>query len=362
MARIKGVKGIRLRVRVLPSGHKRQYLDIHEDGKRRTEKVPGGMLTGNPLLDKAAKTRADEYLKQRIRDFDTRHGINRVKQARKSFLEYCEKLAEERIPKTRATWCNTVKHLRDFAGDGCTFANLDRQFFEGLKHHLTAKLSPGTAWLYFSVVKTAIHRAVDEGIIDRDPSAEVTIRRRNGLPVHLSLEEVRKLSETPCGNESVKAAFLFSCFTGLRYSDVKQLTWDKIRGGYLEFDQKKTGEAERMPLSEEAQRILDGQKGAGPSRYLSARTFPKNQVFFLPSWAVMDGHIKAWAKAAGIEKPMSFHKSRHSFATLALAAGVDLYTVSKLMGHKSLAMTQVYAKVIDEKKKQAVGMLPTLKR
>jgi integrase len=364
MAKIKGVKGIRLRIRELPSGHKRQYLDIHRNGTRSTEAVPFGTLTGNPLADKEAKIRADEYLKKRISDFESGFGTNRAKEAKKSFLEYCEKLGEQRTAKnTRTTWRNAVKHLRDYAGEGCSFANLDRKFFEGFKHYLTAtaKLSPGAAWLYLAAIKTAVHRSVEEGIIERDPSKKITIKKRSSLPVHLEISEIRRLSKTPCPNEQVKSAFLFSCFSGLRYSDTDGLTWDALKDGYLEFRQRKTGEAERLPLSEEAQKILRKQKHARPSAHFR-RTFPKGQVFFMPRQNVVNRQLKAWAKAAKIDKPISFHKSRHTFATLSLSSGVDLYTTSKLLGHKSLQMTAIYAKVIDQKKREAVALLPTLRQ
>ena len=192
-----------------------------------------------------------------------------------------------------------------------------------------------------------------------DPSVNITIMKKYKLPIHLALEEIRKLSNTSCANDQVKSAFLFSCFTGLRYSDVDALTWDNIRDGYIEFSQKKTGDAERLPLSDEARRILKRQEAAKPSPNLH-RTFPENAVFFMPKQSVVDKQLKKWAKDAGITKTISFHKSRHTFATLALSSGVDLYTTSKLLGHRNIQTTQIYAKVVDEKKKQAVAMLPTL--
>ena len=114
-----------------------------------------------------------------------------------------------------------------------------------------------------------------------------------------------------------------------------------------------------MPLSKEAQRILKQQETAKPSPNLR-RALLKNQVFFMPTQPVVDKQLKAWAKAAEIGKSISFHKSRHTFATLSLSSGIDLYTTSKLLGHKNLQTTQIYTKVIDEKKKQAVSMLPTI--
>lgn len=374
MPKVRGIKGVRLRIRELPSGNKQQYLDIHEPGnpeaatpeerkgRRWTEVVPYGLLVGNPIQDKEAKIRAEEFLRQRIAEREAGHTGNKSKEVRKSFVGYCEKLKmQQQNENTRISWSGAIKHLQTYAGGNVSFANLNPQFFRDFKTYLlkTAKLSPNSAKTNLARIKQALHEAMKEGQLQRDPSSTVSIKKQDKLPVHFSIEEVRKLSKTPCPNDQVKQAFLFSCFSGLRYSDVDHLTWDKIRDGFLEFSQQKTGDPERMPLSEEAKRILKQQENARPSPNLR-REFLKNQVFFMPTQPVVDKQLKAWAKAAEIGKVISFHKSRHTFATLSLSSGVDLYTTSKLLGHKNLATTQVYAKVIDEKKQQAVGMLPTL--
>jgi len=359
MAKTKGVKGIRLRVRTLPSGHRQQYLDIYRNGKRWTEPVPFGILTGDRFNDSVAKNRAEEYLKKRIADFEAGYGFNRSKLGKESFIDYCEKLQENyKTKNTCHSWRTAVKHLRDF-NENCTFAELSREFFQKFRDYLLTKVSPNAAATYLARIKTAVHKAVNEGLLLSDPSKSITVKKTDRLPVFLTLDEVRKLSETPCGNEQVKNAFLFSCFSGLRYSDVDRLTWDRIRDGYIEFTQRKTGEAERLPLSAQAREILERQRGASVSPNLR-RTFLENQVFFLPAQQVVDAQLKRWAKRAGLEKRISFHKARHTFATLSLTSGVDLYTVSKLLGHRDLETTQIYAKVVDEKKRKAVEALPTL--
>jgi integrase len=353
---------VALRKRKRESGKTYVYLDIYAHGSRKTELLR--ILTGDKFQDKETMKECQEVRNQRERDlFAGEHGVTRASKRKANFIKYCEQLGEQRAaPNTRSQWLYATKHLREYAGEGCVFANLDEQFFKGFRDFLlkTKKLGPGSAGAYLAKIKTAIHSAIDEGIIPLDPSAKVKIRKPDRLPVHLSLEEVQKLSETACPNDQTKAAFLFSCFTGLRAGDVRKLTWDKIRDGYLEFSQEKTSEAVRLPLSEEALRILDDQKNAKPSPNLHG-TLPQGTVFFMPSHGVTNKQLLIWARAAGIDKPISFHKSRHSFATLSLSSGIDLYTVSKLLGHKSLAATQIYAQVVDKKKKEAVGMLPTLK-
>lgn len=176
-----------------------------------------------------------------------------------------------------------------------------------------------------------LNQAVRDSLLPVDPAGRTTIRKTKTLPVHLSIREIRKLSKTSCANDQVKQAFLFSCFSGLRYSDVDRLTWDKVKGEYLEFTQTKTGEPERLPLSVQAFQILYKQKKAKPSPNLE-REIPANAVFFLPSQPVVDKQLKKCGKAAGMEKPLSMHKARHSFVTIAISSGINIYTVYKLLG------------------------------
>ena len=88
--------------------------------------------------------------------------------------------------------------------------------------------------------------------------------------------------------------------------------------------------------------------------------FPNKPVFDMPCRFHYNQILKSWTKNAGINKNLTSHIARHTFATLSLSSGADLYTVSKLLGHKDIATTQIYAKIIDKKKEEAVDMLPAL--
>jgi integrase len=145
----------------------------------------------------------------------------------------------------------------------------------------------------------------------------------------------------------------------LRYGDVVSLTWHNIQDGYIEFTQRKTKSSERLPLGEQALKILDFQRKIAKSDKIE-KEYDDGIIFFMPRQSTTDKALKRWAERSGIGKSISFHKARHSFATLSLTFGVDIYTVSKLLGHKDLRNTQIYAKIVDEKKKLAVEMLPVL--
>ncbi len=115
-----------------------------------------------------------------------------------------------------------------------------------------------------------------------------------------------------------------------------------------------------MPLSRQAGKILGSQKGAEYSVRQTAE-INLDSVFKLPAQQTIDKAIKRWAKRAGIRKRVSFHTARHSFATIGLKHGIDIYTMSKLLGHRDLSTTEIYAKIVDEKKREAVDLMPELK-
>jgi len=145
----------------------------------------------------------------------------------------------------------------------------------------------------------------------------------------------------------LKRAALFSALTGLRHSDIKKMKWSELefvaRKGYLlNFDQQKTKGVEVLPISEQAYSLL-GEPGE-----------PTAQVFDgLKYSAYQNKHLFQWIGAAGITKDITFHSFRHTYATLQLHSGTDIYTVSKMLGHKDLKTTQIYAKIVDEAKLEA---------
>ncbi|MBQ7424507.1 MAG: integrase catalytic domain-containing protein, partial [Prevotella sp.] len=163
------------------------------------------------------------------------------------------------------------------------------------------------------------------------------------------------LMDVPCANEQVKKAFIFSCFCGLRLSDVRTLTWNKIhkmpdgKTLYVHVFMQKTQKPLNVPLSGEALKVLEEKKN------------PDEPIFKLPtSDATINYHIKNWVKNGHIDKTISFHCSRHTFATMMLTLGADLYTTSKLLGHANVTTTQIYSKIIDKKKTEAVSLVDEL--
>jgi len=197
---------------------------------------------------------------------------------------------------------------------------------------------------------TILNKAERERIIIANPYRQIdSSERPKTIESHreyLTMEELKLMLSTEC-RESTKNAFMFSCFTGLRLSDLETLTWDNISNGCITKRQVKTTDIVRVPLSDNAKTFLPERSGS-------------EKVFDLIDRATLNTDIHKWAKKAGITKRVSFHTARHTFATLLLTSDVDLYTVSKLLGHKSIATTQIYADIIDKKRDEAVNMIPKI--
>ena len=215
-------------------------------------------------------------------------------------------------------------------------------------------LAEGTRERLFAQFGAVVGKAVRCGFLTENPIERMdrSDKPKAAPPArsYLTLDEIRLLRACPSGPERVRNAFLFSCFCGLRWSDVKSLTWDDIRPEsdrlVIAKRMEKTQEWVVTPLSHEAASFLPPRTG-----YF---------VFDLPTSTAANADLKRWAKAAGIRKKMTFHTARHTFATLLLTLGADLYTTSKLLGHTNITTTQIYAEVVDEKKSRAVRLMDGL--
>lgn len=170
--------------------------------------------------------------------------------------------------------------------------------------------------------------------------------------VYLGIEEVRALAKTPCRYDVLKRAFLFSCLTGLRWSDVNKLAWPDLSqydGQHrITFSQQKTVNLQYLDITEQAYNLLGEKK-------------PEGRVFQgLKYSAYLNTELLRWALAAGITKHVTFHTARHTFAVSLLSNGVDIYTVSKLLGHSEIKTTQIYADIIDATRKTAMHKIPDI--
>lgn len=248
-------------------------------------------------------------------------------------------------------------HLHRFVKDKrLTFRDVTVEFLEKFQNYLLlSKLSKNTANAYLSVFRQQFNKLLTKGIIKNSPFEEFKPVEEEYLErTTLTIEEVRILSKThpKRGNSQIRYAFLFSCFTGLRYGDVKNFTYEEIKDGYLVFRPRKTSKKiVRIPLTEQIQEIID-----------KVEKHPiNNRIFWdLPSGQVTNMYLKFWGLEAGITKNMHYHASRHTFATIGLTFGIDIYTMKELLGHSKIEMTQIYAKIVDKKKVEELMKFPKL--
>jgi len=213
-------------------------------------------------------------------------------------------------------------------------------------------LLPNTISSYYGKIRAALKEAVREGIIEKSPTDRVRApKEAETQKEFLTLEELRAVANTPCEIPILKQAFVFSALTGLRFSDLQKLKWcdiqhSDINGFYIRFQQKKTKSYETLPISKETFDLLEKEEST--SEYV----FPN-----LEYSAVNNKKMRDWIVSAGVNKYITFHCARHTYATLQLSNGTDIYTVSKLLGHKNLQTTQIYAKIIDKKKIEAANKI-----
>ena len=199
-----------------------------------------------------------------------------------------------------------------------------------------------------------MNQAFEERIISRNPMIGIdNFKAEDGTRMYLTFEEVKLLVQTECEYPNIKRAFLFSCLTGLRRSDIIKLTWGEVhkQGDYTRiiFKQKKTGGQEYLDINNQAAELMGERK-------------ENDDLVFgdIHSPSCTNNAIKRWVLRAGIMKDITFHCGRHTFAVLMLDLGTDIYTVSKLLGHRELSTTQIYAKVLDKNKQAAVSKIPDL--
>ena len=207
----------------------------------------------------------------------------------------------------------------------------------------------------FECLNNAINTAIQQEILTSNPINKIDrserIRRKESQRDFLTIDEVKRLIATPCDSPEVKQAYLFACSCGLRLGDVLNLKWKDIsedngtwRASILML---KSQRPLYIPLGEQARKWMPEQGEDGPD----------DNVFKVKPHVINDS-LQSWAEAAGItNKKVTFHTSRHTFATMLLTLGADIYTVSKLLGHTSVKTTQIYAKIIDQKKDDAVSLV-----
>ena len=366
----KSKEPVRIRFKKLANGSVSVYLAINVNGRRTYDYLKLYLV---PETDQAAKMQNRQTMEavyaikaQRILQITNgAAGIKKDLRNKMRLVDWLKIYQDRQVNKGKRgakRWVRTMIFVIEGydGGKDATLADIDHQWLTDFMIYLMndyvtykkTKLTNGTVDNYLRCLKAAFNVAVEEGIMPTNPMLALDRSHLKGTTYErefLSVDEVKKLIDTPCRRPDIKGAFLFSCFCGLRISDVRSLQWkhvvttgDKM---YLKITQFKTRRPLTIPLSRQAIKWMPERADAGENDYI----FPP----LSKNMTVLDD----WAKEAGIKKHVTFHVSRHTFATMELTMGADIYTTSKLLGHTSVATTQIYAKVINSKKEEAVSLL-----
>jgi len=367
---------VKLRQRAISGNRKSLYLDFYppiihpETGKPTRREFLGLYIYEKPktpidkqhnkeTLQLAENIRAKRQIEIQAGDYGF---LNAKLKAETDFVQYFKQIVETKTGGNKNGWQTAFNYFEMFTGGKLTLSNLNENLCNDFREYLlTAKRQRGiqseqiaqsSARAYYNKFKAALKQAYKKGLIEKDLSTRIDgISEPEVQREYLTLDELNRLAKTPCSNDLLKRAALFSALTGLRFSDIQKMVWGELeyiegQGYFLNYRQKKTKGVEVLPISEQAFKLLGERKE------------PTDQVFKgLTYSAYLNVHLKQWILRAGITKNITFHCFRHTFATLQLSHGTDIYTVSKMLGHRELKTTQIYAKIVDEAKRKAANKI-----
>lgn len=268
-------------------------------------------------------------------------------------------LRQPRLRKsTRKSNLSLIAHIEAYSHHGIGIRSIDTDFCRGFAKYLLEHVKANSARTYLQKLHAILQDAVRMGYLRSNPMppiAELLPRYVSPERPFLTLQEIQLLENTSCPHDSTKQAFLFSCHTGLRLSDIETLCWDDLKyfngRAMVVKIQVKTGREVRIPVDMVGQEIL-AQRKLAPSM--------DGRVFQLLSRTIISKDLRQWSHNASLGKHLTFHVARHTFATLMISQGISIYAVSQLCGHTNVKTTEIYASLIDSARFMAIESLNTL--
>lgn len=271
-----------------------------------------------------------------------------------SFQAYFRKLARRQRGMNWHNWDSSVRYFEKFAdGQNLRFIDINLTLCEDFKAYLRSGpklrenrvgIGHNSALSYYNKFRTALKQAWREKLIPDDLYAlSPGLKEREAHVEFLTMSDVHKMLRVPLKDQLCKRVTLFGILTGLRFCDVHALTWAEVRGEpgsyYLQFIQRKTTKTQHMPISDQAYQLLEK-----PGK-------PDERVFNGLYYCRIRDFLKLWPLQAGIPKHITFCCLRHTYATLQLNNGTDIFTVSKMLGHRHVKTTQRYTRLLEQKKR-----------
>lgn len=333
-----------------------EYLKLYID--------PNAKTAAEKKKRKEDRDQAANIVAIRKADFaQGKYGIKNPIKDKRQFLDYFLEKSNEKSGSTKDTWISSLAHLQKFVSKNLIFDEVNDTFCNNVRKYFAKEaktksnllLSANTKYSYFNKFKACLRSAFKEGYLsynfaDDLKSFDMAETQRE----YLTFEELQRLSDTPCKYPILKSAFIFSCLTGLRWSDCNKLIWSEIReedmGVYkVNFRQGKTDGVEYLYISKQARDLL-GIRGGAHERVFKGLKYS----------ATNNNELAKWVLHSGAQRHITFHSARHTNAVLLLENGADLYTVQKRLGHKIIRTTQIYAKIADKKMRESAYIIPQL--
>lgn len=311
---------------------------------------PKDRLDNKEKLKLAEKIKTTIQLQIQSEEYD----IEQTSKSKVDFVEYFNSFLESYNKKDKRVMIACFNKFKEFLKEenikSLPANKLSESLIIDFKEFLESKLNGESPVNYFKKFKIVLKKATRDKILKFNPANDVTISRNESIKKDiLNFDEIQLLANSQCGNAEVKRAFLFSCFTGLRFCDIIKLKVENINNDILIIKQQKTQKTVTINLNENAKEILNfsvAQSGL---------------IFNLPSHTACLKNLRTWTKKANINKKVTWHVARHSFGTNLVFYGSDLNSASALLGHSSFTYTQKYVRVVESLKEKAVNNLPTIK-
>lgn len=344
--------GVTLRKRPIGKGRESLYLDIyHSKGNRKTVPLEIYLEPNSAEENRRKMKLAKSVLRQAQEDFENNlHGFISPQKRKEDFIAFFDSLIATKKGTTAVGYRSAREQVVRYIGStSFPFTALTIEWVKGFRQYLMndAGLHQNTARAYFERVRAIVKAAVEADILRKSP-----FKRGDAIPEleaeteFATVEELMALDRTPCLDPEVKRAYFFAVATGLRKVDIRQLDRSQIRDNKIIKRIQKTDNYTYKAISESARAILG--------------TLPEEGLLFnLPNDGRIDWVMRKWVADAKIQKKLTFHSSRHTFATMLLKAGVDLVIVARLLDHTNTQHTMRYLHIVDKQKEDALNALPS---
>ncbi len=337
------------------------YLDIYHNKKRHKEylkdcKLYKASTPADRKNNKETLALAESIVLKRAQELVS-NGYDIVASYKSDidFVVYFESYISKYTKKDKRNMEGALSKFKTFMTNegikSLSMKQLNENIVFKYAEHLQSTCEGEGANSYFARFKKMLKQAMREKVLSSNPAADVSIKRDDSIIKDvLTIEEIGILAAKPISNKQVRNAFLFCCFTGLSWVDVKDLKWRHIdlRNNLLTKVRAKTGTETVVTLHNTALSMLPE---AGKLDEL---------IFSLPSHTGALKTLKNWLESADINKHITWHCARHSFATNLIYYKTDVTIVSKLLGHNTLKYTQRYTHIAEELKRNAINNLPEI--